>query len=243
MAEGGVHDRLTVRRTRMLISEIYHSIQGEGKLTGVPSVFVRTSGCNLRCAWCDSGFTSWNPEGQQQTVAEIISQVQRFPCRHVVLTGGEPLIAQDVVELTQRLQRLEFHITIETAGTVWHDVACHLASISPKLANSTPSARDPAWAKRHDERRINHGVLRRFMEFPDYQLKFVVDQPDDIAEIDALLAELGGPDAANVLLMPQGIDVQELDRKKDWLLDICKERGFRFCPRLHIAWFGHTRGT
>src|SRR5437588_11571336 len=75
------------------ISEIFYSVQGEGMLTGVPSVFVRTSGCNLRCTWCDTPYTSWEPEGTDQTLGGILSTVRRFWSDHVVVTGGEPMIA------------------------------------------------------------------------------------------------------------------------------------------------------
>ena len=123
----------------MRIAEIFYSVQGEGSLVGVPSVFVRTSGCNLRCSWCDTPYTSWNPEGEDLTVEEILARADRFPAaRHVVLTGGEPMIAPGIVELSQRFRELGLHITIETAGTVFAPVACDLMSISPKLANSTP---------------------------------------------------------------------------------------------------------
>src|SRR5512133_3774708 len=106
----------------MLISEIFYSIQGEGELTGVPSVFVRTSGCNLRCSWCDTPYTSWNPEGSDMTVPAIISAVNEFPARHAVVTGGEPMIARGVADLTQALHKAGLHITIETAGTVYAPV-------------------------------------------------------------------------------------------------------------------------
>src|SRR5215207_4602838 len=103
----------------MLISEIFYSIQGEGELTGVPSVFVRTSGCNLRCAWCDTPYASWNPEGDQRSVEEIVSQVETHrSARHVVLTGGEPMIAKDIKALARSIKETGRHITIETAGTV-----------------------------------------------------------------------------------------------------------------------------
>ena len=76
----------------MKIAEIFYSVQGEGKLAGVPSVFVRTSGCNLRCVWCDTPYASWNPIGDEMPVAEIVSRVLRFGARHVVITGGELMI-------------------------------------------------------------------------------------------------------------------------------------------------------
>src|SRR5829696_7945417 len=101
----------------MWVSEVFYSIQGEGELTGVPSVFVRTSGCNLRCSWCDTKYASWEPEGDELSVEAIVEKVLSYPARHVVLTGGEPLVAKGIRELAQRLHEAGWHITIETAGT------------------------------------------------------------------------------------------------------------------------------
>src|ERR1700674_3462346 len=103
----------------MKISEIFYSIQGEGILAGVPSVFIRTSGCNLRCVWCDTPYTSWAPEGTDMSVANILSHVV---ATHGVVTGGEPMIAPDIVALTEALRAANKHITIETAGTVFAPV-------------------------------------------------------------------------------------------------------------------------
>src|SRR6478752_7603525 len=102
----------------MRLSELFYSIQGEGKLVGMPSVFVRASGCNLRCTWCDTPYASWEPEGEEMEVGSIVEKVQEFGRRHVVLTGGEPMIMPDVVELCDRLKEKDHHITIETAATV-----------------------------------------------------------------------------------------------------------------------------
>ncbi len=228
----------------MSISEIFFSIQGEGKLTGVPSVFVRTSGCNLRCTWCDSPYTSWEPEVDLVTVDQVLQRVAAQDCKHVVVTGGEPMIAPDVGELTRRLKETGYHVTIETAGTVWKEVECDLASVSPKLSNSTPHDRDGGrWVQRHEQHRINLDTIRRFMQFDDYQLKFVVDRREDLAEIEQLVASIGEVDPSSVLLMPQGVTREELAARGPWLAQICKENGFRFCPRLHIELFGNTRGT
>src|SRR5580693_8656888 len=109
----------------MWISEIFYSIQGEGELTGVPSAFIRTSGCNLRCSWCDTKYASWNPEGTEMNIDEIVSQVSQFRTDHVVLTGGEPMVAKGIHELASRLKEIGRHITIETAATVLpEDIAC-----------------------------------------------------------------------------------------------------------------------
>ncbi|MCH7884328.1 MAG: 7-carboxy-7-deazaguanine synthase QueE [Planctomycetes bacterium] len=239
----------------MRIAEIFHSIQGEGKLAGVPSVFIRTSGCNLRCSWCDTPYTSWKPEGEEMEIDGILDAVRCADLEsaqhtgwkhvsHVVLTGGEPLIAPGVEELTHRIKDAGYHLTIETAATVWKEVVCDLASLSPKLSNSTPRDRDGGrWAESHDQHRINVDTLRRFMAMSEYQLKFVVDEAQDLEEIKALLVRIGKVDASNVLLMPQGVTQAELNERSPWVAELCKQEGFRFCPRLQIALYGNVRGT
>jgi 7-carboxy-7-deazaguanine synthase len=221
------------------IAEIFYSIQGEGSLVGVPSLFIRTSGCNLRCGWCDTPYTSWQPEGDDWTLDRLFAAVEANPARHVVVTGGEPMIARQIVELTEGLRARGRHITIETAGTVYAPVACDLMSISPKLANSTPEGE---WRERHERLRIQPDVLRRLMAEYEYQLKFVIARPEDTGEAAALARELGAP-ADHVILMPEGIDRAVLSQRSVWLAEICKREGFRFSPRLHVELYGNLRGT
>ena len=228
----------------MKIAEIFFSIQGEGTLAGVPSVFVRTSGCNLKCGWCDSEYTSWKPEGTRLTVAEIVERVAAYPAKHVVVTGGEPLIAEEIEALCTALRARNYHITIETAATVFKPVACDLASLSPKLSNSTPRQREGGrFAAHHDKLRLRPDVIRAFMRHCEYQLKFVIDEPGDVDEVGAILAQLPEVDRGRVLLMPQGVTREELAKRGPWLADVCKEHGFRYCPRLHIELYGNRRGT
>ena len=229
----------------MRIAEIFHSIQGEGLLAGVPSVFVRTSGCNLRCHWCDTPYASWKPEGPEMPVEEIIRKVEGWDCRHMVLTGGEPMVARDLPVLAAELRKAGKHITIETAATVPPSgVACDLASLSPKLSNSTPPGeQDPAWAKKHEESRLRTEVIADWIKNYEFQLKFVVSSEKDLTEIKSLLSRLPSVPLDRVLLMPEGIDTKALASRSPWLVEICKREGFRFCPRLHIELFGHQRGT
>ncbi len=222
----------------MKISEIFYSIQGEGMLAGVPSVFVRTSGCNLRCVWCDTPYTSWHPEGSQMTLDAILESVAGYPARHVVVTGGEPMILPQTVELTRRLKERGLHITIETAGTVFAPVECDLMSLSPKLANSTPEG---PWAETHERLRIQPDVLRRLMAAYSYQMKFVVALPEDLAEILSVL-EATGADRSRVVLMPEGTEAALLRERGQWLAEICKREAFRYSPRLHVDLWGNQRG-
>jgi 7-carboxy-7-deazaguanine synthase len=229
----------------MKLSELFYSIQGEGKLSGVPSVFVRASGCNLRCVWCDTPYASWQPEGTETPVPDIIERTAAFPARHVVITGGEPMIMPDIAELCAAMRDLHYHVTIETAATVYVDVAVDLASLSPKLSNSTPRDREAGrFVAMHERQRLNVPVIQRFIDSsPDFQLKFVVSDSRDLAELQALLAQLRRWQPADVLLMPEGTDLQTLAARAGWVSEACKQSGFRYCPRLHVALYGNQRGT
>jgi 7-carboxy-7-deazaguanine synthase len=224
------------------LAELFHSIQGEGKLAGVPSVFVRASGCNLRCVWCDTPYASWHPEGDDVPVNEIVRRIRQYSTKHVVLTGGEPMIMPDIVELCDALKSAGHHITIETAATIFKPLKLDLASLSPKLANSTPHG--TTFVKSHEENRLNIGVIQQFIDSaPKFQLKFVVASDSDLDEIQEILEQLKNVEPWDVLLMPEGTDAPTLDSRAGWIADICKRTGFRFCPRLHIALFGNVRGT
>jgi len=226
------------------ISEIFYSIQGEGRFIGTPSVFIRTSGCNLRCVWCDTPYTSWTPEGEDWTIKEVLREVRKYSARHIVITGGEPLLAAEIQELAATLKRAGAHITIETAATIFKPVACDLMSLSPKLANSTPWKRQQGkFAQMHEERRLNLEVIQKFIDGYDYQLKFVVHQRMDFKEIREILSRLKSVDSGRVLIMPQGKTVKQLRNKARWIVELCKKNGFGYTPRLHIELFGNRRGT
>jgi len=231
----------------MLIAEIFYSLQGEGALIGVPSVFVRTSGCNLRCAWCDTPYASWNPEGTQMRVEQIVAAVQSYPlARHVVLTGGEPMVAKDIRLLANEIKTLGHHITIETAATVApQGIACDLASLSPKLLNSAPDAQEHgAWRKKHEATRWQPDVVRAWVDQYPYQFKFVVSRPDDIEELEHMLAALRREIPRHkVLLMPEATTLDTMRGRAGWLGELCKARGYRYAHRLHIELYGNKRGT
>ena len=216
-------------------------------LTGVPSVFIRTSGCNLRCSWCDTKYASWAPESSEMSIAEIIDKVDEFPSRHCVLTGGEPTIVGGIRDLAKALRSKGKHVTIESNGTQRpSSFAIDLASLSPKLSNSVPDAdAHPQEARmQRRERRWNVDALREWIDGFDYQLKFVVTSSDDIDEIQELLDLIGReipPD--RVMMMPEGVDIETIRGRHDTLAEICKAQGYRYCRRLQIELFGNTRGT
>jgi 7-carboxy-7-deazaguanine synthase len=164
-----------------------------------------------------------------------------------VLTGGEPMIMPDIVALCDALKsaRGDVHITIETAATVFHPLKLDLASLSPKLSNSTPHDRAGGrFVQMHERQRTNVEVLQRFIDTsPAFQLKFVVSGEHDLHEIDELLSKLRGWQRDDVLLMPEGTDATTLEGRAGLVAAVCKRTGYRFCPRLHIALYGNTRGT
>ena len=225
----------------MWISEVFHSVQGEGQFVGVESAFIRTSGCNLRCHFCDTPYTSWNPAGVERSLDSLVSEIDSYNCEHVVITGGEPMLVPDLVPLTSSLSANQHLITIETAGTAFQEVACDLMSISPKLQNSVPVGTD--WEQRHQDRRHRPDVIAQLIEAYPYQFKFVVDQPEDIEEVEAYLSEFPQIDQKHVYLMPQGVDHEQLAMKMPWIEETAENRGWQVSPRLHIELFGNTPGT
>ena len=231
----------------MVINEIFCSLQGEGFLAGVPSVFVRLAGCPLRCRWCDTKYT-WDPKaGAHYNIGQIVSRVQEWPCRFVVITGGEPMANPDMsartelAELTQRLKAGGKHITIETAGIGFlRDLACDLMSISPKLSNSVPT--ESGLAADHENSRLNMAVLRQLIGNYHCQLKFVVDSQNDLSQIQQTVKEIGNVDLETVMLMPQAKTRDELLDKSQMVADLCKQTGFTFCQRLQLLLWNNERG-
>ncbi len=152
------------------------------------------------------------------------------------------MIMDQVVTLTKGLKKLDLHVTIETAGTVYQPVVCDLMSISPKLANSTPVRREGGrFAAQHDRLRYQPDVLKRLMEF-EYQLKFVVAAPEDLAEIETIVKETGA-ERERVVLMSEGTTPDTIYERAKWIVDICKRERFRYSPRLHIDLYGNERGV
>ena len=235
------------------VNELFCSLQGEGKLAGVPSVFVRTSGCNLRCWFCDSYHTSWEPTHAWMGIEAIVDEVTSHDrAEHVVITGGEPLIHEDVVTLVDTLGDQGYHVTVETNGTVHRDAAIDLASISPKLASSTPTpARDPKgdgeWRERHETRRLDLDALTQLVEDYPTQLKFVVTDPSDLDEITDLVDRVRERTSArirdgDVLLMPEGRTEAQIAENRGTVADLAMEHGYRYTPRLHVNLWNDEAG-
>ncbi|MCH8120600.1 MAG: 7-carboxy-7-deazaguanine synthase QueE [Planctomycetes bacterium] len=240
----------------MIINEIFYSLQGEGFLAGVPSVFVRLAGCPLRCRWCDTKYAWDQTSGQDYTIAKIVDTVlrkstgrltaesprQQNQSKFVVVTGGEPMINSDLPQLVQELKAADKHITIETAGIAYiPDLPCDLMSISPKLSNSNP--KDPALATIHKDSRLDLAVLGELIDSYDYQLKFVVDSENDLPEIQETLEKIGNVDSENIMLMPQAATRDRLLTKSRMVADMCKRTGFAFCQRLQVLLWNNQRGT
>lgn len=250
----GAPDPDAVEEAALPINELFCSLQGEGKLAGVPSVFVRTSGCNLRCWFCDSYHTSWEPTHAWLSVDDVVEEVENHDgADHVVLTGGEPLIHEESVALLDRLGDLGYHTTVETNGTIHRDAHVNLASISPKLASSTPTIeRDPngdgEWAERHEERRVDVDSLAALVDTYESQLKFVVTGSNDMPEIVDLvervrMATTSTVRDTDVLLMPEGVTRNELDAHRNEVADLAVEHGYRYTPRLHVDLWNDAPGT
>lgn len=237
------------------------TIQGEGKLAGVPSLFVRLAGCNLHCSWkgsdgslqpCDTAYAAFQLSGEyRMPIAAIADTIQANlgSIRHLVITGGEPFLqAKGVGELCRILKTtLDIHITIETNATLFNEeVALHtdLFSLSPKLASSTPEA---PYRDRHEQLRIQPEIIQQFISFARhhnkaFQLKFVYACEEDIPEIKSLLSQLHNWQNDDILLMPLGTTLPELSHTTPGALSHAIQNGWRFGDRLHVRLFGNKRG-
>ena len=233
----------------MRVIEIFVSRQGEGLWTGEPSTFVRLGGCHLHCRFCDTPYAAWACEpGEIFSVETLLDRIMALRQPHVVITGGEPLLFEETAELTKHLDVLGFKITIETSGTIERPVQAHLMSISPKLSNSTPEPGQDDFAteeiiRRHEENRQKLDAMATYIEKYDYQIKFVIDTPDDLPEIERFLQRFPKIRADRVLLMPQGTTVTELFERERWLRVYAESRGHVLCQRMQIFWYGNQRGT
>ncbi|MFN4257112.1 MAG: 7-carboxy-7-deazaguanine synthase QueE [Saprospiraceae bacterium] len=240
--------------------EIFFSIQGEGKSIGLPSIFVRTSLCNLHCIWCDTDYT-WNWVGtrfphindskpaykkfdKKEWVAEIpladvADAVAKFPCRNVILTGGEPMLQQpQLAGLMQILRERDpaYRFETETNGTLVptaaFDAAIDQYNVSPKLENSGNVRR----------LREKPTAYRFFAANPKANFKFVVAEPADLQEVLQLIEKYGIA-SERVFLMPEGTSPGRLAERREWLVEVCKTHGFRFTDRLHVQIWGDKKGV
>ncbi len=217
----------------MIINEIFYSLQGEGFLAGVPSVFVRLAGCTQRCSWCDTAYAWDEQAGREMTIEEIAEKVKNFNCRHIVITGGEPMLNDRLGELAEALKRQGGHVTIETSGLQYRQkLNCNLISVSPKLSNAEA-------AKMGSETIDNLGKLIGEYE---YQLKFIVDCEADLEEIEQILSRLDGVDRGRVMLMPQATNRRQLLEKSPLVAEMCRNSGFAFSQRLHILLWDGQKG-
>lgn len=226
------------------VSEIFYSVQGEGIHSGTPAVFVRTYTCNLYCTWCDSKYTWLGQEHSKAgveysllTVSRVIEKVDRFGCKHLVLTGGEPLLHQKRLgRLLSVLKGKGYFIEVETNGTVapTKDVVemIDCFNVSPKISNS----------KVTEEARIRPVPLKSFVASGKAWFKFVVCAEQDVKEVEAMVSRFDLP-SDKVILMPEGTDTTTIVSRGKWVADVCKEKGFKFSPRLHILLYGNQRGT
>lgn len=225
----------------MYINEIFYSLKGEGFKAGIPCIFIRMAGCPLRCRWCDTKYALSQQAGRQYSIDEIISIIQQWPCRFVIITGGEPMINPDLPQLARQLKAAGKHITIETAGIAYiPEMPCDLMSISPKLSNSVPD--DPKLAEIHKNTKLDLAVLGELIDNYNYQLKFVVDAEEDLPEIEEIIEKLGNVDSEKIMLMPQAVTRQELLEKSPMVAELCKRTGYTFSQRLQIMLWNNERG-
>jgi len=227
------------------VSEIFFSLQGEGRLAGVPAVFVRLAGCDLRCKWCDTPYALEASQGQTRTVEEVLQEIGQFKCKYVVVTGGEPLKDMELPGLLNALAQMDKHVTVETVAGSYQEIVCNLISISPKLSNAVPKGNQTN--DRPQGYQVNIAAIREYIKSYDYQIKFVVESEEDLTEIEDVLHELESEeptpiDRNKVFLMPQAKTRQQHSQLGPQVAQMCLEKGYRYGPRLQIELWGNQRG-
>jgi len=235
----------------MKIVEQFETIQGEGKYVGVPSYFIRTTGCNLRCEWpnpdgtttrCDTPYTSFNPEkGQDLDIDKVFETLRLSKIEHIVITGGEPTMQNDLKGAAELFDKRGYHVTLETNGTKFIKDLPAFMSISPKLSSS--------YAQTNEREKGLHIRNNNFMDtivdymlHNDYQLKFVGNDSKDLEQILDIQRILHVP-KHKIYIMPQGITTEQFKDREQMLVKFCIEHGFNYSPRLHIDIWGNKRGT
>jgi organic radical activating enzyme len=222
--------------------EIFHSLQGEGITAGVPSVFLRLATCNLTCTWCDTKYTwDWKHyDVRQETsllpIVEVERLVSAFACRHLVITGGEPLLQQNALApLATSLKGQGFYCEVETNGTVAPRPALidviDQWNVSPKLSSSGTA----------QERREIPDALLAYRDLTKAYFKFVVVEPEDVDEVRRLVDSYR-LSPQRVILMPEGTTAEALARRARWVAERCVDLGFRFSARLHTLLWSDERG-
>ncbi|MBN1804243.1 MAG: 7-carboxy-7-deazaguanine synthase QueE [Sedimentisphaerales bacterium] len=226
----------------MIINEIFYSLQGEGFLAGVPSVFIRIAGCPLRCKWCDTKYAWDENAGEDYSIDKIIKTIRQWSCKFIVITGGEPMINPDLPQLLKEIKTAGKHITIETAGIAYvPGLPCDLMSISPKLSNSVPDKTKNS--TNHKYSRLDIAVLQELVENYDYQLKFIMDSEDDLPEIQETIAKIGSVNPEKVMLMPQAATRKELLSKSPIVAEMCRQTGFALSQRMQVLLWDSQKGV
>ena len=218
----------------LTVNEIFHSIQGESTHTGRPCVFVRLTGCDLRCVWCDTPYAFH--EGRKLDVDEVVAAVEQYRCDLVEITGGEPLLQQrELAPLAATLKRRGYYCEVETNGTIvpQPDLVRDIDqwNVSPKLATSGNT----------EERRDQKRAMDALSRLPNAYFKFVVTEPRDVDEVRTLRDKYGLLNQ-QIILMPEGTTIGNIERRSPWVSEACVKEGFRFSTRLHILLWGDKRG-
>lgn len=221
------------------VNEIFGpTIQGEGKNIGMPAVFLRLAGCNLRCVWCDTPY-SWDKTrgmiSQLWGITPLVIRINSLAginLRNLVVTGGEPMLQQpNLYKLTSRMIRLGWWVEIETAGTIelLHPDLANLYTVSLKLGNSgNPS-----------NKRIIPNAIRSYRDSGRAVWKFVARDPDDFGEISNLVDMFG---LHPVYIMPEGITSEDIHVTMLQIVKQTIEHGYYLSNRLQVQLYGNTRG-
>ena len=225
----------------MQVNEIFKSIQGEGPNFGKPAIFLRTAQCNLKCTWCDTKYTwdwknyDFQKEVKEMTIDEVKDAILDLEIKHLVITGGEPLLQQDDLADLLSFLKPDFYVEVETNCTILpNKMLTDLIdqwNVSPKTKNSGKPL----------ELYENNECYYFFANQENCFFKYVVENESDIPEIKKFVTKYNIPEN-RVQLMTQASTKEEISMKEKSISELAKLHNFSFSPRLHVAMWGSQRG-
>lgn len=205
----------------MKINEIFYSLQGEGSDAGMPTIFIRFTGCNLRCSYCDTEYAFY--EGKEMKAEEIMEEIKKWKCKRVCITGGEPLL-QDIYKLIDILIEEGYRVSVETNGSLDIEKLV-LRNVVVKMDIKCPSS------GMHYKMRMNNINLLRSQD----ELKFVISDREDYEYAKDIIKRY--KPACHIIMQPAWKKAEKL---AEWILD--DEIDVRFSIQLHKILWGEERG-
>ncbi|RLF47396.1 MAG: hypothetical protein DRN29_02575 [Thermoplasmata archaeon] len=213
-----------MKNIKVIVNEIFYSVQGEGVDTGLPTIFIRLTGCNLRCSYCDTKYAYY--EGEELEAENILKRIKEWKCRRICITGGEPLLQENVYDLIDLLLKEKYEISVETNGSI--DISKLVGrNVIIKMDIKLPSS------GMHDKMKMDNINLLRSHD----ELKFVIENREDYDYAKKLIEKYRP--SCHIIMQPVWKKM-EASKLAEWILEDGIDA--RLSVQLHKILWGEKRG-